>query len=99
MKSFLIKSKQTGFTLIELLLVITIISLLAVTVFVALNPAQRLKDTKDARRTTDVQTILSAIHQSIIDNKGSLPSNMPAANTETQLGNGSSGCAISTGGC
>ncbi|KKT58196.1 MAG: hypothetical protein UX91_C0004G0063 [Candidatus Amesbacteria bacterium GW2011_GWB1_47_19] len=92
-------NKRRGFTLIELLLVVTIISLLAVAVFVALNPAQRLKDTKNARRTSDVDTILSAIHQSIIDNKGNYPTKMPAAGTEVQLGTAVAGCAIATGGC
>lgn len=90
---------RTGFTLIELLIVVTIISTLAVTVFVALDPAKRIKDAKDARRTSDVDSILTAIHQFIVDNKGSFPSNMPLANSETQLGNGASGCTISTGGC
>lgn len=90
---------QKGFTLIELLLVITIISLLAVAVFAALNPASRLKDTKNARRTADVDTILTAIHQSIVDNKGNLPTNMPAANTEVQLGTAATGCVVATAGC
>jgi prepilin-type N-terminal cleavage/methylation domain-containing protein len=89
---------KSGFTLIELLLVVTILSLLAVAVLVALSPSQRLADTKNARRTTDVETILMAIHQSIIDNKA-LPSNMPAANTEVQLGTAGSGCTTSSGGC
>lgn len=79
-----------GFTLIELLIVITIIATLAVTIFVALNPAQRIKDAKDARRTSDVDTILTAIHQAIVDNKGSVPTNLPAAGTERQLGTGNS---------
>ncbi|HZE87875.1 MAG TPA: type II secretion system protein [Methylomirabilota bacterium] len=90
---------QKGFTLIELLIVITIIVALAVTVFVALNPVQRLKDARDARRTADVETILTAIHEAIVDNKGTLPSNMGGAGAEIQIGNGSSGCAIATGGC
>lgn len=97
--------RQAGFTLIELLIVITIIATLAVTVFVALNPAQRLKDAKDARRTSDIDSILTAIHQAIVDNKGSVPSNLPAAGTERQLGIGdatvATGCgtAIATNGC
>jgi hypothetical protein len=68
-------------------------------VFVALNPAKRLKDARDARRTADVDTILTAIHASIVDNKGTLPSGLTAGMSETQLGNGSTGCAIATGGC
>ncbi len=88
----LLKSRR-GFTLIELLLVIAIISLLAVAVFVALNPAQRLKDTKNARRTSDTDTILSAVHQYVVDKKGLFPDNMPAAGTECQLGTNSTPCA------
>ncbi len=93
--------KRLGFTLIELLLVIGIISVLSVAVFVALDPATRLKNAKDARRQTDVDTILTAIHQSIIDNKGQYPSNFPAAATEAQLGGATdtTGCAIATNGC
>ena len=98
-------SLSKGFTLIELLIVIVIIATLAVTVFVALDPAKRLKDTRDARRTSDVQSILTAIHQSIVDNKGSMPTNMPVAGTERMLGNGLGGvgqpceAAVATGGC
>ncbi len=87
-----------GFTLIELLLVIAIISILAVVVFVSLNPAQRFKDARDARRTSDVDTILSAVHSYIIDNKGSLPSGLTAGMSEAQLGTGT-GCTVATGGC
>lgn len=95
--SFGIRAK--GFTLIELLMVVAIVSALAITVFVALNPAQRLNDAQDARRTADVDAILSAVHQAIVDNKGSYPTNMPAAGTETQMGTDATGCAIATGGC
>lgn len=93
------KQNQKGFTLIELLIVVAIITILAVAVFTALNPAQRLKDSKDARRSTDVETILTAVHQAIVDNNGNYPGSMPAAGTEVQLGTGGSGCAIATGGC
>lgn len=91
-------STPKGFTLIELLIVIVIISTLAVTVFVALNPAQRLKDARDAKRTSDVDNILSAIHQAIIDNKGTLPTNLPAVGVEAQLGTGVA-CTNTLGGC
>lgn len=93
------KKQQNGFTLIELLIVIAIIATLAIVVFVALNPAQRFKDTRDARRTADVATILTAIHASIVDNKGTLPSGLSTSMAETQLGTGATGCAIATGGC
>ena len=82
------KITARGFTLIELLVSLTIIAILAVSVFVALNPAQRLKDAKDARRSSDVDSILTAIHQSVVDNKGTYPTNFPAAGTKKQLGTG-----------
>jgi prepilin-type N-terminal cleavage/methylation domain-containing protein len=88
-----------GFTLIELLVVITILAVLAVTVFVALNPAKRLKDSKDARRVQDIQGIMTAIHESIVDNKGALPAGLTAGMAEKQLGVGTTGCIINLGGC
>jgi prepilin-type N-terminal cleavage/methylation domain-containing protein len=89
--------KRSGFTLIELLLVVTILSLLAVSVFVALNPSQRLIDSKNARRTADVDTILSAVHQSIVDNRGTLPTAITGIGTTTkQLGTATSGCDVAT---
>ena len=93
------KKQQKGFTLIELLIVVAIIAALAISVFVALNPAQRLKDAKDARRTADADTILTAIHTAIVDNKGTLPTGLTTSMAETQLGTGAAGCAIATGGC
>lgn len=90
---------RKGFTLIELLLVIGIIAILSVVVLVALNPAQRFKDARDARRSTDVETLLSAIHTSIVDSKGALPSGLSAGMSEAQLGTAGSGCALATGGC
>lgn len=90
---------RRGFTLIELLVVITIIAALAVVVFVALNPAKRLQDARDARRTTDVDSILTAIHIYIVDNKGSYPTGLSSGMAEAQLGTATSGCAVSTGGC
>ncbi|AKM78157.1 MAG: hypothetical protein UY31_C0040G0004 [Candidatus Wolfebacteria bacterium GW2011_GWE1_48_7] len=92
------KIAQAGFTLIELLLVIVVIVALAVTVFVSLNPAKRLADARDARRTADVDAILTATHQYIVDNKGALPAGV-SITTEMQLGTAASGCAVTTATC
>lgn len=92
-------SPEKGFTLIELLIVITIIAALAITVFVALNPSKRIMAANDARRAADSDTILTAIHASIVDNNGTLPTGLSTNMAETQLGTGASGCAIATGGC
>lgn len=91
------KTAQKGFTLIELLVAITIVAILAVSVYVALNPAQRLKDSKDAKRATDVDTILSAVHQYIVDNKGD-DTALGLSATEAQLGSAAA-CTISNTNC
>lgn len=87
---------KRGFTLIELLMVVAIVSLLAVSVFVALNPSKRLRDTKDARRATDADTILTAIHQFIVDNKGDLPSGLTTPLAITMIGEGAA-CSTTPG--
>jgi len=79
-----LQRNQEGFTLIELLIVIVIIAALAVTVFVTLNPVKRIKDAHDSRRSADVETILTAVHEYIDDNNGSLPPTLAA-----KAGNGS----------
>lgn len=68
----MMKSTKRGFTLIELLVVIAIIAVLAVIVFVALDPARRFADTRNSRRVTDVNNILTAVHTCIVDNGGLL---------------------------
>lgn len=102
MKKF---SISRGFTLIELLIVIVIIGALAVAVFVALNPVKRLQDSRNARRTTDIDSIRTAINEYLVDN-GKLPAVLSAGMPETQIGtsNGSGGsgnpsCAITSGKC
>ncbi len=90
---------KNGFTLIEILIVIEIISVLAVIVFVALTPAQRLKDSRDAKRISDVNTVLTAIHTAIVDNKGTLPAGLSAGMSEAQLGTAPAACAVVTGDC
>jgi prepilin-type N-terminal cleavage/methylation domain-containing protein len=52
---------KKGFTLIELLIVIAILAVLSVTVVVVLNPAELLKQSRDATRLSDLSSINSAI--------------------------------------
>lgn len=87
-----------GFTLIELLVVIAIIAILAVVVFVALNPVQRFADARNSSRITDVNSLLTAVHQYIVDNGGALPTGLSAEMAETQLGTAASGCTTTVGG-
>ncbi len=88
--------KLKGFTLIELLLVIAIISILLVVVFAALNPATRLQESRDARRWNDVNQVLTAVHECLVDNDGSFTTcGLVSPQALTQLGTGT-GCT--TGG-
>lgn len=91
--------KLKGFTFVEILLVVLVIAILAIVVFVSINPSKKLSDSRDSRRRTDIDMILSAVHSLIVDNKGTLPvglaNNMPA---QLQIGT-SSGAAISNGYC
>lgn len=86
-------STRKGFTLIELLVVIAILAILAVVVFVALDPIQRFADARNSRRWVDVNNTLTAVHEYIVDNEGSLPAGLSTSMTETQLGTCASGGA------
>lgn len=84
---------KSGFTLIEILLAIGIIAVLATVVVVSLDPISRFRDARDARRLSDIQSILSAVHQYVIDNQGAFPAGVDT--TERQIGTASSSCDIS----
>ena len=91
-------SRNKGFTLIELLIVIAVMAILATVVFVALNPMARFQDSRNARRWTDVNSILQAIKLLQVDAKGGYPQNVqnkPASDTAYyQIGNSDTGCAL-----
>lgn len=90
-------SSKKGFTLLEILLVIGLIAVLAAVVIVALDPAKRFADAKNSRRLSDIQSILSAVQQYIVDNKGQLPSSLDTY--EKQLGTANTGCEMAYGIC
>src|SRR3990172_5335732 len=54
-------TKHKGFTMIELLIVMGIMTTLTTLIFVSLDPITRFSEARDARRTTDVNSILTAI--------------------------------------
>ena len=54
-------STKKGFTLIELLIVIGILAILTAAVVVVLNPAELLKQARDAQRLSDLDSVKSAV--------------------------------------
>lgn len=94
------KSNQKGFTLIELLVSISILTILGAAVFVALDPAKRIQGANNARRSSDVNAILTAIHEYIVDNDGAYPAGLSASGTSiSQLGTAATGCDGAVGSC
>jgi type IV pilus assembly protein PilA len=65
-----INKKQSGFTLIEILVVIGIIAILAAVVIIAINPARQFAQARDSQRSSNVNAILNAIWQRMVDNRG-----------------------------
>src|SRR3989338_5037918 len=85
--------QSKGFTLIEVLIVIVILSILASIIFVAVDPATRFGDARDARRRSEVVSILNAILKYQVDNDGDLPAGIDAVTASSQvLGTAGSGC-------
>ena len=76
------KLNKKGFTLLEILLVVAAIAILAGIVIIAINPGKQLADTRNAQRRVNVNTILNAVYQYSIDNKGTLPSGITQTVTE-----------------
>lgn len=89
--------KSKGFTLIELLVVVAILSILILVVAVSINVPKRLADANDVRRGSDIEKILSGVHQYIIDTKGTIPAGITS--TEQQLGTSVAGCVNLNRGC
>lgn len=86
-------NRQKGFTLIELLIVIGIIAFLASAIFIAVDPAKRFGEARNARRWTDVSSILEAVLTYAVDNSGTLPTGIDGVpGTFQVLGTNGAGC-------
>ncbi len=70
-----------GFTLIELLIVIAILAILAAIVMVAINPARQFALARNVQREANVASILNALGQNMVNNKGALHSDCPSIST------------------
>jgi type II secretory pathway pseudopilin PulG len=66
----------------EILLAVAAIGILAGIIIVAVNPTQRLADTRNAERKTDVSTIIEAIYRYAIDHDGAVPASITTTATE-----------------
>ncbi len=88
--------KKNGFTLVELLIVIGIIVILLSVVLIAVDPAKRLKQSRDSVRRQDVSDILESIITYETDNSGTIPTGIDATNR--MLGTASTGCNVTCAG-
>lgn len=90
---------RKGFTLVELIIVIAIIAILAAGIFVAVDPARRLHETRNARRRSDVTNILDALVKYQADNGGTHYSTVAALTNDLYyvVGSSTSGCNSTCG--
>lgn len=87
------KQNQKGFTLVELLVVIGIIGILFAVILIAVDPARRFSEARNAVRRQDVRDIVEAVLEFMTDNRGNFPTNLDTVTASYQLlGTNTSGC-------
>jgi type IV pilus assembly protein PilA len=88
-----VKQHKGGFTLIEILIVIGIIAVLATIVLVAVNPARQFAQANNAHRASDINALLNAVGQYIVDSKGVIPSQITTTSQDIS-NSGADICAL-----
>ncbi len=79
--------------MVELLIVIAIIVILFAVILIAVDPAQRLGQARDAVRRQDVRDILEAVIEDAVDSGGTFASGIDSVTASFQvLGTAASGC-------
>lgn len=83
------KNLQKAFTLIELIVVIAILGILAAAVLVAINPAQKIAQSKDAKVNSDIGQVSNALQAFFTDTGAVATSVYPStANFTTDITTG-----------
>lgn len=86
---------NSGFTLVELLVTIGILSILSGIVLIAVNPGKHYADARNTRRWNDVNTLITTIHECIVDNDGDTApciGSVTATQTYEIVSNAGNGC-------
>ncbi len=87
-------SRKKGFTLLELLIVIAILAILSAVAIFVLNPAETLREARDAQRISDLATIKTAIALYITKTTSTVYLGNSGSNTSCRSGAYSSGDTI-----
>jgi prepilin-type N-terminal cleavage/methylation domain-containing protein len=77
---------QKGFTLIELLVVIGILAVLLAITLIAINPGRQFAQANNTQRASDVNAVLNAVHQYMVDSRGVLPAGLVAGDANKPIG-------------
>ncbi len=85
-----------AFTLVELIIVVAIVAVLAGAIFVAVDPARRLHEVRNARRSVDATTILDAVRKYQVDNEGDHYTEIAGMTVDLyyQIGTAAAGCGM-----
>lgn len=71
--------RNRGVTAIELAIVVGILLILAAIVVVALDPARRLRQARNARREAEATAVMNALLNYAVDHRGALPAAVESA--------------------